>query len=139
MTTPRAGVIIKHDDKYLCVFQRASRLWGFPKGRLKEFESYKEGACRELMEETCICISPHILDQNNSIHIKRGKHHHYYFIYNVDSRPIVNVDEYEIIDYKWMTLSELDELNISFFTEQTIKRLREKFHISTLVNEDIKK
>lgn len=124
MTTPRVGVIIRHEEKYLCVFQDASKLWGFPKGRLKEYESYRVGACRELMEETNIKIYPTFLDTNNLIHIKRGKHHHYYFLYNVQTRPSVVVDCYEIIDHKWMTIDEICNVKTSFFTEQAIKRLK---------------
>jgi 8-oxo-dGTP pyrophosphatase MutT (NUDIX family) len=123
MNIPRIGVIIRKVNRYLCVFQAASKLWGFPKGRLKEFESYKEGACRELREETGIVLSPDILDSNNIIHIKRGKHHHYYYIHEVIEYPIVNVDNYEIIDHRWMTLYELSKMDRSFFTEQAIKRI----------------
>lgn len=127
MTTPRVGVIIRHQDKYLCVFQDASRLWGFPKGRLKDFECYKDGACRELMEETGIVLHPNILDSNKMIHIKRGKHHHYYYIHDADIKPIVIVDNYEIIDYKWMTLLDISLVKTSFFTEQVVKRLRPRY------------
>jgi 8-oxo-dGTP pyrophosphatase MutT (NUDIX family) len=126
MSIPRTGVIIKHKstETYLCVFQSASRLWGYPKGRINLSEEYKIGACRELFEETNIHIYPEYLDYNNMIHIKRGKHHHYYFILEVDEKPNVIVDMYEIIDYKWMNLEELEKEKTSFFTEQVIKRLK---------------
>lgn len=123
MTIPRVGVIINYKDEYLCVFQEASRLWGFPKGRLQAYESYKEGACRELLEETGIRLYPYLLDANNSIHIKRGKHHHYYFLKTISKKPDVCIDNYEIIDYNWMTLEELSGLKTSYFTEQVLKRL----------------
>lgn len=125
MTTPRVGVIMKHKstERYLCVFQEASKLWGFPKGRLKPFESHKDGACRELWEETRVHVSHNILNFNDMIHIKRGKHHHYYFLLDVEDKPNVTVDMYEILDHKWMTIDELSREKTSFFTEQAIKRL----------------
>lgn len=135
MSIPRVGVLLVYkpknnlktfnyfDHQYLCVHQDASKLWGFPKGRWKKFETYTQGACRELLEETGIQISPNDLSINNMIHVKRGKHHHYYFIKEVYEKPIVNVDGYEIIDYQWMTLQELSMKNVSFFTDHVINRL----------------
>lgn len=130
MNTPRAGVIMRHNDVYLCVYQSASKLWGFPKGRLKIFEHFKDGACRELFEETGIYISPKVLNQNIMIHIKRGKHHHHYYIHDIDKMPNVHIDMDEIIDYKWMTLDQLASMCTSFFTEQVIKRLRDNKSIN---------
>ena len=104
MSTPRVGVVLNYKDRYLCVYQYASNLWGFPKGRLKKFEKQKNGAVRELREETGIFIHPNCLTTNNMFHIKRGKHHHYYFILSIDYIPEVNIDGYEIIDYAWLTL-----------------------------------
>jgi 8-oxo-dGTP pyrophosphatase MutT (NUDIX family) len=123
MTTSRVGVILNRKDKYLCVFQSASKLWGFPKGRLRKFEKQKNGACRELREETGIFITPNYLTTNNMLHIKRGKHHHYYFLLSIDQEPDVYIDGYEIIDYRWLTIEELSKLHTSFFTEQVCKRL----------------
>lgn len=124
MSTPRVGVILNHNDKYLCVFQYASNLWGFPKGRLRKYEKQKNGACRELREETGIYISPSYLTTNNMLHIKRGKHHHYYFLLSLNYIPDVYIDGYEIIDYNWLTIEELSNRRTSFFTEQVCKRIQ---------------
>ena len=130
MSIPRVGVLLVYkksfddfDPQYLCVHQDASKLWGFPKGRWKKFETYTQGACRELLEETGIKISSSDLSVNNMIHVKRGKHHHYYFIKEIYDKPMVNVDGYEIIDYQWMTLQQLSIKNVSFFTDHVINRL----------------
>ena len=123
MSVPRVGIIITYDDKYLCVFQDASKLWGFPKGRIKSFESHKDGACRELLEETGIRVDSVSLSEDHKIHIKRGKHHHHYYIKNFNYKPVVTVDGFEIIDYCWYTLDEISNLSISYFTQQVVKRL----------------
>lgn len=123
MSIPRVGVILVYLDEYLCVYQDASNLWGFPKGRAKNFETYTQGACRELLEETGIKIHYRDLTTDNMYHIKRGKHHHYYFIKEVSHKPVVTVDGEEITGYKWMTLPELSSKDVSYFTDQVIKRM----------------
>ena len=67
MSIPRVGVLLVYKSKettspeYLCVHQDASKLWGFPKGRWKYFETYTQGACRELLEETGMVAKEFIL------------------------------------------------------------------------------
>ena len=135
MSIPRVGILLRYfnndinDVEYLCVYQSASRFWGFPKGRINEFESYTNGACREMYEETGVKIYPFELSFNNFYHIKRGKHHHYYFVKDIIDKPIVTVDNDEILDYKWMILKELSNENISYFTEQLIKKINEPYYV----------
>lgn len=126
MSVPRVGIILVYRTtpiEYLCVYQDASKLWGFPKGRWKNFETYTQGACRELLEETGIKISHSELSTHNMIHVKRGKHHHYYFIKEITHKPVVTVDNSEITGYKWMTINELKNCDISYFTEQVVKKI----------------
>lgn len=131
MSIPRVGVLLAYRSKnctdstpeYLCVYQNASSLWGFPKGRWKNFETYTQGACRELLEETGIKIHSSELSFDNMYPIKRGKHHHYYFVKDVSHKPVVTVDGEEIIGYKWMTISDLSKMNVSYFTDQVIKKM----------------
>lgn len=47
------GIILFHGDRVLLV-QSYRYKWGFPKGGLNEGETYREGALRELYEETGI-------------------------------------------------------------------------------------
>jgi len=129
MSIPRVGVLMRYskpneEPEYLCVFQEASKLWGFPKGRLKNFESHTQGACRELLEETGCKLSSNLLSYDHMIHIKRGKHHHYYFVRDIVCKPVVTVDGFEIIDHKWMTLEELSTKSVSYFTDQVIKKIK---------------
>jgi 8-oxo-dGTP pyrophosphatase MutT (NUDIX family) len=120
----RVGVILRCGERYLCVYQHASKLWGFPKGQLDPLESNREGASRELFEETGIQIDPHILNPRNVIYTRRGKNSHCYYIVDVKVPPPVNIDNYEISDYRWMTLEEILHQPVSFFTRRTVERLQ---------------
>lgn len=119
----RVGVIIMCNNKYLCVYQDASKFWGFPKGRLNYLESYRVGACRELFEETGVYLLPYMLNFKNMITVKRGNQKHNYFMVKTPVFPNVNIDGYEITNYKWMTLEELKSQNVSFFTEQLLRKM----------------
>lgn len=127
MIINRVGIILNHVEsgRFLCVFQNESNLWGFPKGRLNKDETFKEGACRELYEETNIKLDPSDIDINNMIHIRRGNHNHFYFIKNVTEFPNVKIDMNEIIDYRWLNKQELKKnfYKKSFFTTQCLNIL----------------
>lgn len=142
MSTPRAGVMLKYineqkEPEYLCVFQQSSKFWGLPKGRIKMFESYIEGACRELYEETGVNILPEELSNSEYHHIKRGGHHHFYFVKNINKKPTIYIDNYEIIDYKWMTIRELSMKRVSYFTEQMIKKILNITKNEYFINKDV--
>jgi 8-oxo-dGTP pyrophosphatase MutT (NUDIX family) len=122
LSTPRVGVILNYKEHYLCVFQSASHLWGFPKGRIQYNETREQGACRELKEETGVYVDSREL--SDLIHIRRGKHHHFYFFKSVSNPPLVTIDNYEIADSAWLTLEQLAQLPVSFFTEQILRRLK---------------
>jgi 8-oxo-dGTP pyrophosphatase MutT (NUDIX family) len=119
----RVGVALQYNDKYLCVYQKASNLWGFPKGQLKDTESERQGACRELKEETGVDLNPQYLNNRNIILTKRGTNSHCYYFLKISKLPKVQIDNDEISDYRWMTLEELLALNTSFFTRRTAQRL----------------
>lgn len=124
MSTPRVGIIIKFNDKYLSVFQDASKLWGFPKGRIQENESLVKCGLRELKEETNIELTEEQLGPGDLIHIKRGKHHHYYYLIELNYEPSCQIDNDEIKDFKWVTLKEFSSIrNVSFFTDQVLRKL----------------
>lgn len=111
---------------YLTVYQSASSLWGFPKGRLNSNnETYLQGALRELKEETGVVLNINQSHKMKKINIKRGKHHHYYFIIDLPTPPFVNIDNREIVDYRWATLDWISSRHVSYFTENVIEKLRE--------------
>lgn len=62
-----AGIVIKSDGKYLIGRatkswdRRGREVWGFPKGRQDEDETYEETAIREVMEETGLHFYKHNL------------------------------------------------------------------------------
>lgn len=101
------------------------------------FESYIEGACRELYEETGVNILPEELSNSEYHHIKRGGHHHFYFVKNINKKPTIYIDNYEIIDYKWMTIRELSMKRVSYFTEQMIKKILNITKNEYFINKDV--
>ena len=124
---PMDNVDLQKQPKYiyLTVFQSASGLWGFPKGRWKmNKETYYQGALRELKEETGIVLNNTYNHKIQKLSIKRGKHHHYYFIIYLLTPPFVNIDNKEIIDYRWATLDWISSRNVSYFTENVLENLR---------------
>lgn len=55
-------ILIPFGDKYLAVSRRNDTTqWGFPGGKVDEYESPSVAASRELWEETGICVNPRSL------------------------------------------------------------------------------
>ena len=55
---PGAGVLLHNGKKILLVCEKASKLWGIPKGHQEDNESYYDCWKRELKEETGIVFLP---------------------------------------------------------------------------------
>ncbi len=97
--------------KYLLLKQHQGH-WGFPKGHVEKGEKYIETAVRELKEETGIkkikLIKSKIL-LRDFYSYNNGKNK---IIKNVDYFiaesyvDIVKIDNYEIINYKWLTFEK---------------------------------
>ncbi len=97
--------------KYLLLKQHQGH-WGFPKGHVEKGEKYIETAVRELKEETGIkkikLIKSKILLRDfysyNNGKNKITKNVDYFIAESyVD---IVKIDNYEIINYKWLTFEK---------------------------------
>jgi bis(5'-nucleosidyl)-tetraphosphatase len=109
---------------YLFIYQHASGYWGFPKGQINERENYYMGALRELNEETGIILENGKFEQRyEKIFIKKNKHNHSYFLFDINYIPTINIDNYEVTNYKWGSLNWLKKQPISFFTNKLIETL----------------
>ena len=103
--------------EYLIIHQPSSGFWGFPKGHLIEGETPEQGALREVMEETGLTLD---MDQlGKCIRCKDSK----FYIVVLNSKPSVKIDNYEIDDYQWLYLNQLNKLPISMVTKQLIKKI----------------
>jgi 8-oxo-dGTP pyrophosphatase MutT (NUDIX family) len=121
----RCGIIYEHNDKFLFVFQKESKYWGLPKGRIKDRdlnpELIKRKICekcamRELYEETRIRLK----SIKSCKEFKVDNHSYFLFISKNENRPECIPDNKEIIKYKWFTLDELCKLQLEKGSMSTI-------------------
>ena len=64
----KAGVFIYDPEtSRIVLVQSRGNLWGCPKGSLKDSETFKNGAVREVKEETGLAINPQSLEIHHSI------------------------------------------------------------------------
>ena len=121
---PTYGAILvvrspEQPTKYALVQGRYTGKWSFPKGHANEGETALECALREAAEETGIenllphaaLLAPH----------KIGYGH--YFVFSLPTEiPLVPRDVYEIMDARWCTLKEMENLELNADASQFFKR-----------------
>jgi tRNA nucleotidyltransferase (CCA-adding enzyme) len=108
--------------KYLLI-KHSKGHWAFPKGHREKEETKLETAKRELLEETgikkikLIEKKIQIIDSYKFLNSTGGKTLKtvYYFIGECDTKK-VNIDNKEVIKYKWCTLNK--SLGIITFSQQ---------------------
>ncbi len=94
-------------DLYALVQGRYTGKWSFPKGHSNEGERPIECALREVGEETGIDELPEPIE-----YLKVG--YGYYYRFNLKSEvKLVPRDTSEIMDTKWATLEEMDEMQLN--------------------------
>lgn len=105
----KCGVILRCEEKILIVYQKASGLWGFPKGRKYENEEIFVCAKRELLEETGIDL--------DKLKFRRSHTHSIgcFRLFDVSLQTcITNIhivpDEKEIEKIEWKTLHEIRDI-----------------------------
>ncbi|SHK46986.1 ADP-ribose pyrophosphatase YjhB, NUDIX family [Reichenbachiella agariperforans] len=125
-----AGGIVEKDDKILLIHR--NNLWDIPKGKLEKKETKKDGAEREVEEETGakvkiiekICATWHTYLMNHKYVIKKT---HWYRMECLDDSNIKPQKEENIDKALFMTNSEVDiAMYHSYRTiEQVVKKYRE--------------
>jgi 8-oxo-dGTP pyrophosphatase MutT (NUDIX family) len=108
---PTYGAILcinaNKEPLYALVQGRYTGKWSFPKGHANEGEQPMECTMREVGEETGIDTLPNPID-----YIKVGYGH--YYVFNLKEQiPLIPRDHKEIIDTKWVTLEEMDQLSLN--------------------------
>jgi 8-oxo-dGTP pyrophosphatase MutT (NUDIX family) len=110
------GAILIYKDKYALVQGRYTGKWSFPKGHSNEGEKPIECTKREVEEETGISTLP---EPTGYIKVGYGR----YFVFNlmeqIELRPI---DTNEIINTTWVTLKEMENLDVNSDVRQYIKK-----------------
>ncbi len=125
------AAIIKRENLFLCTqrnngkYDYISYKYEFPGGKVEEGEMNEEALCREIMEELSIDI--HVKEYFMTVD-------HEYPDFNVvmhsficemgEDEPILN----EHIEYKWLSVNELDSLDWAAADIPIIERLKETYN-----------
>jgi 8-oxo-dGTP pyrophosphatase MutT (NUDIX family) len=117
------SICITPQNKILLVKGRRSGKWSFPKGHKQYGETYLECARRETLEETGIDLSSYI-----PVAIHRLSIGEYYFYEIEEQRPCIN-DTREIVDVRWMSLSELRSSRCNVDISAFLSRLKRSMDI----------
>ena len=122
---PRYGLILKYMDQVLVVLQAKSGLWGFLKGCPELNETVYATAKREAMEESNIDVDINKIQSSQLINICHKSSRHYYFVVHLTRPEIATpLDNKEIVECKWMSISDLNMMRTSIFTKLAIKQLQ---------------
>ena len=105
----KAGVFITTPDQTkILLVQSKGQFWGAPKGSLNEDETIKNGAIREVMEETGIIFQE---DELNDIVLTRGSCHYFY----------KTIDEIDL--YIQNTIENNDANGIGWFSVECLREM----------------
>lgn len=96
-----------NEPLFALVQGRYTQKWSFPKGHSTDSEQPLECALRELKEETGINEVP---PPSRYIKLVYG----YYYLFKVDRQlDLVPTDNREIMDAKWVTLKEMETMQVN--------------------------
>lgn len=104
----------------LLVQGRKSMKWSFPKGHKQCGESYLDCALRETLEETGVDLQDEV-----PVSFQRLSVGEYYF-FEVEETPLVPGDTREIIDARWMNLSEIRSSPCNVDVNNFLLRMRRR-------------
>ena len=121
VNTHTYGVVLLNPwEEILIVRGRLSKKWGFPKGHGSSNEKPLEAALRELKEEAGIDLENQIPFSERRFKSTAGKSGGTYFIYKVEDRLQITVEDTgEIMDAMWCPrerLGSLTEKNMDLTT-----------------------
>ena len=105
--------------KYALVQGRYTGKWSFPKGHAKMGESPMDCTEREVKEETGFANLPVPSD-----YTKVGFSNYYIFDLKEEIK-LTPSDKNEIMDTKWVTLEEMEELTLNVDASHFVKHLKE--------------
>jgi tRNA nucleotidyltransferase (CCA-adding enzyme) len=123
-------VVLKGVENKFLLLQQIAGHWGFAKGHLEGDETEKEAAFRELKEEAGIteCLAtdaPAIFEEYtfNDRDVPCHKIVQYFIGFAKDGT--VNVQQEEILGYRWVTYTEAIELFTYDNNKETLKQAKE--------------
>jgi len=114
---PGAGVLLHNGKKILLVCEKASKLWGIPKGHQEDNESYYDCWKRELKEETGIVFLPRykIITESTILRYKI-----------VEARLLTDylpetIPGDEILETRWVNLNMVLGMNLNAITRMAFR------------------
>ncbi len=110
-----AGVVLRDDARrYLLVQERnpkAYGLWNLPAGHVDAGESPQEAAVREALEEVGLIVELTDTEPLFYAEVPEKNRIRYAFL-GVVKRGILTVRQDELLDAKWLTIEEIEALNL---------------------------
>jgi bis(5'-nucleosidyl)-tetraphosphatase len=117
------SICITPENKILLVKGRRSGKWSFPKGHKEPGETYLECARRETLEEAGIDLTSYIPVASHRLSVGE------YYFYEIEEQcPCIN-DAREIVDARWMSLSEMRKSQCNVDVSAFLSRLNKKMGI----------
>lgn len=112
----RTRVLLRSDNQILVVRGwLGSQQWSLPGGGLHKSEDPARGACREVFEETAVRLEAGDLKMLGKFKGGKGiiKYAYYGFSLNVEEKITLVIKGWEIIEAKWVPITELNHSNAS--------------------------
>lgn len=120
-----AGVIKNEEDKLLMLDHIKTGLWTIPVGKVESGETLYQGLVREMKEEVNIdVVHCHEVAQYQ-FNFMQGITDTY--IYNITSYigEIINMEPMKHLNLKWMTISEIERIDVTDATQIALNALKE--------------
>jgi len=101
--------------------------WGVPAGKLEKGESPRQGARRELFEETGITVEEDDLCPLGPLFIRKPKMEYVYHLFHLSfsAKPTVRLSS-EHENYLWATKKEIDELPLMAGAIEALHKYRKR-------------
>ncbi|MFD6440413.1 NUDIX hydrolase [Peribacillus sp. NPDC060186] len=137
--------IIKNNEVFIIKENKPSDInkWNFPSGRIEQGEDILVAACREVKEETGYEVK---LSKTTGIYNFISSTNHQIILFHFIGEVIggsLNLEESEIIDSKWITITELMKLenqelrNAGVIKQITEALLSQKVYPTTFFKEKL--
>lgn len=140
------SVSIIKDDKVLIIKENkpsAINKWNFPSGRIENKEDILNAACREVKEETGFDVK---LTGTTGIYNFNSSSNNQVILFHFTGEITggsLKLEEAEIIDSKWIEVSELKKFDNAELRESSVirqiveKLINQKVHSITVFNEQL--